>query len=516
MSKIQKMVDLAIKIARDDSHGYSQRRRWPSQGTDFDCSSLMYYCAHEAGYDVPLSGYTGTMLADFTKAGFTAVPFDGNLSDLEPGDIMLNVQDHTEMYVGNGKFVGAHIAETGDVDGAPGDQTGDEISECNAYVPSFGWDYVLVPPAESSSQPSSKPASKPAATSKETLDGIDIASHQGDLVPGNMTTTDFIIVKSTGGNSYTNPYFRKHADATLKAGKLLGIYHFACERTGSGTAEQEADYFIAAAKPYIGKAALFLDWEADALYKGVSWAKAWLDRVKAKTGVTPGIYMSKSKCREYDWSSVAKAYPLWVAQYADYEPTGYQKDPWTDSYGYGAWSKPIIFQYSSEGHVKGYYGRLDINLFYGGTEDFKKLMGPQGSDQPAEKDGPVKVAQRWLASKGLYRGHIDGRCGNLTKKAYVKAMQEALNECGERLLVDGVAGDLTKRAFSRHSPLKKGSHGSLVEAAQAALEARGYSTGGIDGYYGEKTSDAVRKFQTARSLKADAILGPQTFSALYR
>ncbi len=446
MGKIQKMVDTALEIARDDSHGYSQSRRWPSQGTDFDCSSLMYYCANKAGYDVPLSGYTGTMLADFKRAGFKALPFDGNLSDLDPGDIMLNVANHTEMYVGDGKLVGAHSSETGGIDGKPGDQTGNEISVCSVY--NYPWDYVLVPPAESSSQPASKPASKPAATSKETLDGIDIASYQGDLVPGNMATTDFIIVKATGGNSYTNPYFRKHADATLKAGKLLGSYHFACERTGAGTAEQEADYFIAAAKPYIGKAALFLDWEADALYKGVSWAKAWLDRVKAKTGVTPGIYMSKSKCREYDWKSVAKTYPLWVAQYADNDPTGYQKDPWTDAYGYGAWSKPIIFQYSSEGHIKGYYARLDINMFYGGKDAFKALMGPQAApQQPQTPKQQAKLAVDGIMGP-LTIGELQRQLGvAITKtmdKATVKALQRRLG-----VAVDGVMGPKTRKALQR-------------------------------------------------------------------
>ena len=97
------------------------------------------------------------MLADFKKAGFTAIPFSKvGLKGLRKVDILLNVRDHTEMYIGNGKFVGAHIAETGGVDGKPGDQTGNEISICNAYVFSNGWDYVLRPP-ESSPEPAPQP-----------------------------------------------------------------------------------------------------------------------------------------------------------------------------------------------------------------------------------------------------------------------------------------------------------------------------------------------------------------------
>ena len=71
----------------------------------------------------------------------------------------------------------------------------------------------------------------------------------------------------------------------------------------------------------------FLGWEADALGLGPPWAKRWLDRVKSRTGVTPGIYTSMSVLFSYDWSVVAKAYLLWVAQYPNYEDTGFVSEP---------------------------------------------------------------------------------------------------------------------------------------------------------------------------------------------
>lgn len=162
MGRRERMVEIALAIANDDSHGYSQERRWPWEGTDFDCSSLMYWCANQAGYDVPTSGYTGTMLEDFTNAGFTAQAWDGNIWDCEPGDILLahNAwRQHTEMYVGDGDNIGAHIAETGAVDGEPGDQTGYEIS----VSPDYGdWDWVLTPPADGDEpQPQPEPQPEP-------------------------------------------------------------------------------------------------------------------------------------------------------------------------------------------------------------------------------------------------------------------------------------------------------------------------------------------------------------------
>ncbi len=386
MGKIQKMVDTALEIARDDSHGYSQKRRWPSQGTEFDCSSFMLYCANKAGYNVPLSGYTGTMLADFKKAGFTAVPFDGNLDDLDPGDIMLNVENHTEMYVGNGKFVGAHIAETGDVDGKPGDQTGDEISVCNAYIPKCGWDYVLVPPKESTS---SQPASKPAGTVKPSgstarLYGIDVSSNQDKRIVRDVTN-DFAIVKMSGNPPkdgkgrplawcYVNEFAKQQADDAMKKHGLLGFYHF----TYGIQAATEADFFVEQVEKlgYLGKAMLVIDYEDAALSRGQTWVKKFADRVKEKAGYAPVIYASGGVIMSQNLFSIG--YPIWCANY----PKEYEEIEGYDTSGmriYPGCEKAIMWQFTSEGILSGSDDTLDLNVFFGGKADFQKYMGPQGS-----------------------------------------------------------------------------------------------------------------------------------------
>ena len=162
MSKIDVMVNEALAIARDNSHGYSQYNRW---GPDYDCSSLMYHCARKAGYNVPNSGtrYTGTMIQHFMSAGFRCDAFDGNLNDLERGDILLNTQYHTAMYIGNGQIVEASIDERGGIAGATkGDQTGKEIHIRSVY--NYPWTHVLTPPKESASTTSN---TQSASTSKE-------------------------------------------------------------------------------------------------------------------------------------------------------------------------------------------------------------------------------------------------------------------------------------------------------------------------------------------------------------
>jgi len=157
MGRREKMVQYVIDACNDKTCGYSQIRRW--RNPDVDCSSLMYLAANAAGYSVCIGvGYTGTMVADFTKAGFRCLPFNGRVDDSLPGEIYLNVKDHTEMYIGGGKFGGAHIDENGTIYGhTPGDQTGNEVSIVNAYIFRNGWDYCLVPPDEGVSAPQPNP-----------------------------------------------------------------------------------------------------------------------------------------------------------------------------------------------------------------------------------------------------------------------------------------------------------------------------------------------------------------------
>lgn len=140
------------------------------------------------------------------------------------------------------------------------------------------------------------------------LNGIDISSWQEDLVVSAMESCDFVIVKATGGAGYSNECFRRHADETLAAGKLLGCYHYAL-----------------LARPWIrghGRGRL-LHKRLQAVHRqgdpvpglgggraepGTILSEKVARSVRDKTGVTPGIYTSKSVCFAYDWSSVAKAY----------------------------------------------------------------------------------------------------------------------------------------------------------------------------------------------------------------
>ena len=149
----EKFVQEMLRFASNDSYGYSQKPPSGRWGPDYDCSSLIYQAAENAGYPVGIGGdkvrFTGTMLKDFEKAGFQILPFANvGISDLKIGDILLNLALHAEVYVGDGESVGANSSEDGGYVGNEGDQTGHEIDKHPVVTFDKGWDYVLRPPDE--------------------------------------------------------------------------------------------------------------------------------------------------------------------------------------------------------------------------------------------------------------------------------------------------------------------------------------------------------------------------------
>lgn len=61
---------------------------------------------------------------------------------------------------------------------------------------------------------------------------------------------------------------------------------------------------------------------------------------------------------------------------------------------------------------------------------------------------------------------------------------------------------------------KRGSYGSTVRQIQEKLSNWGYYSGSIDGVYGSRTEEAVKKFQRKNGLTADGIAGSATLTAL--
>lgn len=147
----------------------------------------------------------------------------------------------------------------------------------------------------------------------------------------------------------------------------------------------------------------------------------------------------------------------------------------------------------------------------------------------------VKVLQQFLSEKGYLKDKIDGWYGLKTYEA-VKRFQIENN-----LKSDGHVGNATWSAINLRGPstastnsnstpvikqtqtssstnpielLKPGVKNERVRLLQEILTERGYLKDKIDGWYGLKTYEAVKRFQAENNLKSDGHVGNTTWSAI--
>lgn len=69
-------------------------------------------------------------------------------------------------------------------------------------------------------------------------------------------------------------------------------------------------------------------------------------------------------------------------------------------------------------------------------------------------------------------------------------------------------------SFTAYATQRSGSTGTQVRAVQTLLNAQKYPVGEVDGSFGPATEGAVKKFQTARGLQSDGVVGAKTWTAL--
>ena len=62
--------------------------------------------------------------------------------------------------------------------------------------------------------------------------------------------------------------------------------------------------------------------------------------------------------------------------------------------------------------------------------------------------------------------------------------------------------------------LRRGSLSVYVLILQDGLNTLGFTTGGLDGIFGNRTLEAIRSYQTSRGLASDGIVGCNTWRSL--
>ena len=130
----------------------------------------------------------------------------------------------------------------------------------------------------------------------------------------------------------------------------------------------------------------------------------------------------------------------------------------------------------------------------------------------------IASIQTQLRIKGYNPGQIDGIAGEKTYNSILQFQKE------NGLVDDGMVGEKTKEKLfdsgydeNKFPLLKKGSDNkNAVAKLQNLLIQKGYDCGiyGADGFFGNKTYDAVIAFQNDYNLSVDGIVGTATWAAL--
>ena len=71
-----------------------------------------------------------------------------------------------------------------------------------------------------------------------------------------------------------------------------------------------------------------------------------------------------------------------------------------------------------------------------------------------------------------------------------------------------------RQVASGYPIIRQGSRGVYVCVAQDSLNTLGYDTGGLDGIFGNRTSQATRIYQTSKGIISDGIIGSTTWRLL--
>lgn len=234
--------------------------------------------------------------------------------------------------------------------------------------------------------------------------GVDISEFQS---PGAISFDgiDFVIIRASYGKGGFDKHMKAHADTALAQNKLIGFYHYAYPDFGNSP-QEEAETFLTAIKPYIGKAILALDWEGGAIPFPASWPLNFMDIVSRETGAIPFFYTFASEAKKEKWKQLSKKYPLWIAHWG------------VDKPNCGVWSECLIHQYSDkpvdQDITSSKLTRSNWHNYTGGNnmtqQEFNKMMDTYLAERAAKSvSNWAEDAVENIKALGVMVGDANGR-----------------------------------------------------------------------------------------------------------
>lgn len=257
--------------------------------------------------------------------------------------------------------------------------------------------------------------------------------------------TDITMIKATQGTGYVNPKCDADYQAAKKAGKLLGVYHYA----GGGDPASEAKYFYRNIKGYVGEAVPAIDWEAsqNRSWGNHNWVRQFVDEFHKLSGVWPLVYVQSSSLGQV--ANCAKDCGLWVACYPSM--SWYSWKVPNMNVPTSPWKTYTIWQFTGD--------NMDRNIVNTTKDGWKKLAkGSHLQKQTAQHQASkIKSAATWKKKSGVF---VLGKNLKLHKSPHIDSPAIAMLKKGSTIKYDAtLQGPL--RLWLRQ-PRSGGQYGYIV------------------------------------------------------
>lgn len=190
------------------------------------------------------------------------------------------------------------------------------------------------------------------AISAQTLNGIDVSHHQGNIEWGKVPAGEigFVYIKATEGATYTDPKFHYNMKGAAKAGLKVGAYHYF--RMTSSAVDQ-FENFKRALKGYKMDLVPMIDVETSdgrPVHELQDSLDMFISKVRSEYGCVPMIYGTQRSYNTYCAPRYNK-YHLYIGRYGPDSPEIKGKGTYT------------IWQYTETATVLGIPKPVDMCRF---------------------------------------------------------------------------------------------------------------------------------------------------------
>ncbi|WP_245256556.1 glycoside hydrolase family 25 protein [Bartonella tamiae] len=200
--------------------------------------------------------------------------------------------------------------------------------------------------------------------------GTDVSKYQGAIDWASVAKSgiSFAFIKATEGGDRVDEYFVRNWNGTKQVGLPRGAYHFYyyCR-----SAQDQAKWFIKNVPKDNSALPPVLDMEWNHLSPTCkirppaatirSEMRVFLSMIEKHYGKKPIIYTTVDFFDRNDLDQI-KGYNFWLRSVAGHPEEKYGPHPWT------------FWQYTGTGTIPGITGDVDINVFTGSRNDWKKFV----------------------------------------------------------------------------------------------------------------------------------------------